>query len=99
MSLDSLDIKIGQSVHHTDLGDGVIIGIESSSFVRVFFRSHGELMVPYSAIAGYGTWEQRVVASLRPGTLNAVEKLWLALEATELPLMESAVSLTSAKVD
>ena len=34
-----------------------------------------------------------------PATPDRLEQLWLAVEAEELPLMESATTLTSAKVD
>jgi hypothetical protein len=95
----SLNFKSGQSVRHPELGDGVVVGIESSGFVRVFFRSHGERMVPASTLVQPLSWEQRVIAGLRSGTPEAVEQLWLALEAAELPLMESSAILTSAKVD
>lgn len=95
----SANFKIGESVRHPELGDGVIVGIEPSGFVQVFFRNHGERMVPVTTLVQSLTWEQRVIAGLRPGTPEAVEQLWLALEAAELPLMESAASLTSAKVD
>lgn len=95
----SLNFKSSQSVRHPELGDGVVVGIESSGFVRVFFRSHGERMVPASTLVQPLSWEQRVIAGLRSGTPEAVEQLWLALEAAELPLMESSATLTSAKVD
>ena len=96
---DSLDFKIGQSIRHPELGDGVVVGIEPSGFVQVFFRTHGERMVPATTLEQSLTWEQQVISGLRPGTPEAVEQLWLALEAAELPLMESAATLTSAKVD
>lgn len=95
----SVNFKSGQSVLHPDLGDGVVVGIEPSGFVQVFFRTHGERMVPTTTLVQSLTWEQQVIAGLRPGTPEAVEQLWLALEAAELPLMESAATLTSAKVD
>lgn len=96
---DYPNFKIGQSVHHPELGDGVVIGIEPFKFVKVFFRTQGERMVPATTLEQSLTWEQQAIAGLRPGTPEAVEQLWLALEAAELPLMESAATLTSAKVD
>ncbi len=95
----SLDFKIGQSVHHPELGDGVVVGIETSGFLQVFFRNYGERMVTATTLVQSLAWEQRVIAGLRPGTPDANQHLWLALEAAELPLMESAATLTSAKVD
>ena len=96
---DSLNFKIGQSVRHIDLGDGVVVGIETSGVVQVFFRTQGERTVPAITLEQLFTWEQQVIAGLRPGTPEVVEQLWLALEAVELPLMEGAATLTSAKVD
>lgn len=95
----SPNFKSGQSIRHPELGDGVVVGIEPSGFVQVFFRTYGERMVPATTLKQSITWEQQVIAGLRPGTPEAVEQLWLALEAAELPLMESAATLTSAKVD
>jgi SNF2 family DNA or RNA helicase len=36
---------------------------------------------------------------MKPVTPEGIERLWLSLEAEEIPLMESAATLTSAKVD
>ena len=36
---------------------------------------------------------------VRPATRETIERIWLALEAEQLPLMESAATLTAAKVD
>jgi SNF2 family DNA or RNA helicase len=93
------DLKIGKTVQHPDLGEGVIVGVEAGGFARVFFRSHGERKVPRDSLRDAMGWTERVVAGMRPATSEALERLLLALEATELPLMESAAVLTSAKVD
>jgi len=77
----------------------VVVGLESAGFVRVFFRSLGERQVPLQALQESESWSDRVIAGLKPVTPEAVERLWLAVEAAELPLMESAATLTSAKVD
>ena len=34
-----------------------------------------------------------------PATAEALERLWLALEAEQLPLLENSATLTAAKVD
>ena len=67
--------------------------------MRVFFRSLGEWRVPVDTLQTGETWVDQVVSGLRPVTPEALERLWLALEAAELPLMESVATLTSAKVD
>lgn len=77
----------------------MVVGLESAGFVRVFFRSLGERQVPLQALQESESWSDRVIAGLKPVTPEAVERLWLAVEAAELPLMESAATLTSAKVD
>lgn len=45
------------------------------------------------------TWDEEVIASVRPATREGIERLWLALEAEQLPLLENAATLTAAKVD
>jgi len=92
-------LQIGRKVGHPELGEGVVVGFEPTGFVRVFFRSLGERKVPVQTLQEAESWSDRVIASLKPVTPEAVERLWLAIEAAELPLMESAATLTSAKVD
>jgi len=45
------------------------------------------------------TWEEQVIANVRPSTPDDLKRLWLAIEAEELPLLENAATLTAAKVD
>lgn len=99
MSRASLNLTPGQKVHHPELGEGVVIGQDATGFVRVFFLSLGERQVPPQSLKGTLTWPERIIANMKPATPTALEKLWLAIEAVELPLMESAATLTSAKVD
>ena len=99
MSPVSPKLNLGQKVTHPELGEGVVIGLETTGFVRVFFLTLGERQVSRQSLAGTLSWPERVVAKLKPATSTALQKLWLAVEAAELPLMESAATLTSAKVD
>lgn len=99
MSAASAEFAIGQKVVHPELGEGVVIGSEPTGFLRVFFQSVGEKQVPRESLGGAITWVQQVVAGLQPASADALEKLWMAIEAAELPLMESAATLTAAKVD
>lgn len=94
-----MNLEIGTTVIHPELGEGVVVGIEPTGFIRVYFRVHGERQVPTDSIAGAKSWEQQVIAAFMPATPEAIERLAVALEAEELPLMESATVLTSAKVD
>ena len=99
MSQGFPDLQIGRKVEHPELGEGVVVGFEPTGFVRVFFRALGERQVPLHALQEAESWTDRVIAGLKPVTPEAIERLWLAVEAAELPLMESAATLTSAKVD
>jgi len=42
---------------------------------------------------------QQVVNGLKPATEKSIQRIWMAIEAAKLPLMESAATLTAAKVD
>lgn len=89
----------GTKVLHSELGEGVVVSLETSGFVRVFFRSAGERTVPPQSLRTASGWLEQVVRGLRPANAETAELLSLAVEAVELPLMESAATLTSAKVD
>jgi len=95
----SHDLAIGQKVTHPELGEGVVIGFEPSGFLRIFFRSFGERQVPLELLKDTRSWNDRVIGGLQPVTTEKLGRLWLAIEAAELPLMENAATLTSAKVD
>ena len=88
----------GSGVVHGELGDGVLLRVEGD-YARVFFKGHGERQVLLHALSRSATWNEQVVASPRPATPAALRKLWLAIEAERLPLMDVAATLTSAKVD
>ena len=99
MSVASLELAAGQSVAHTEMGDGVVVAVEPGGYARVFFRAHGERQVSVASLSREPSWEEQVVTEVRPATEDAVKKLWLAMEAEQLPLLESAATLTAAKVD
>lgn len=89
----------GDTVSHPELGEGVMLTPEAGGYARVFFRGHGERQVVAHALTRAGSWNEQVTENVRPATPEAVRKLWLAVEAERLPLMDSAATLTSAKVD
>lgn len=93
------ELRAGQSVSHGEMGDGVVVAVEPGGYVRVFFRSFGERQVSLTSLTRQRSWEEQVVAEVRPATAEAVRKLWLAVEAEQLPLLDSAATLTAAKVD
>ncbi|MBM4089901.1 MAG: DEAD/DEAH box helicase [Planctomycetes bacterium] len=99
MSNGSPEWTAGQSVSHPEMGPGVFVATEPGGYARVFFQQVGERRVPVTALHRALSWEEQVVAQVQPATREAVERLWLALEAEQLPLMESAATLTAAKVD
>ena len=92
------ELVTGSRVSHADLGTGVFIGVEPGGYARVFFQNHGERQVAVASLSRAFTWEE-VVSNVRPATAEALERLWLAVEAERLPLLENAAALTSAKID
>ena len=99
MSAGPPEFLAGQSVSHAEMGDGVVVAVESGGYARVFFRSFGERQVSATSLVRQRSWEAQVVAAVRPATEDAVRRLWLAVEAEQLPLLDSAATLTAAKVD
>jgi len=81
------------------MGLGVFIGLATEGYARVFFQTHGERQVPLAALVRERSWEEQVVSQVQPATPEALLRLWLAIEAEQLPLLENAASLTAAKVD
>ncbi|MDP3044934.1 MAG: DEAD/DEAH box helicase, partial [Bacillota bacterium] len=93
------DIQPGLKVSHLELGDGVVVGREPTGYVTVFFRTFGERQVPAESLRLAADRFDQLVQGMVPASAERIEKLWLAVEAEEIPLMESAATLTSAKVD
>lgn len=99
MSQGSPEISIGQRVVHQEFGEGVVTSIDPTGFINVFFRESGERKVPRILLKDKMSWSDRVIHSLKPATSEKLQKLWLSLEASELPFIDNAATLTSAKVD
>src|SRR5437660_7469500 len=99
MSSASLDWTVGKSVSHPEMGVGVFLGREAGGYARIFFQQFGERQVPLTALERAASWEEQIVNHVRSATREAVDRLWLALEAEQLPLLENAATLTAAKVD
>ncbi len=99
MSSKSPSLVAGVRVEHSELGIGVFIGHEPGGYARVFFQNHGERQVILAGLSSSLTWEEEVIANVRPATPDALTRLWLAIEAEQLPLLENAATLTAAKVD
>ncbi len=94
----SPELKQGQAVVHKRLGGGVVMALEDD-FARVFFRESGEQTVPRGSVTTQLSWNEQVVANIKPASAESLERLLLAVEAHVLPLLDSAVTLTAAKVD
>ena len=93
------EVQPGLKISHPELGEGVVVGREPTGYVTVFFRSHGERQVPADSLRLAADRFDQIIQSMVPATAERLEQLWLAVEAEELPLMENAAALTSAKVD
>ncbi|MDD3081620.1 MAG: SNF2-related protein [Desulfobacterales bacterium] len=93
------EIQPGLKVSHPELGDGVVVGREPTGYVTVFFRAHGERQVPADFLRPRADRFDQIIQGMAPATAERLERIWLAVEAEELPLMESAATLISAKVD
>lgn len=99
MSFASPNLAAGSRVTHPELGTGVLIGTEPGGYARVFFQKHGERQVSALTLASVLSWDEEVISCIRLGTPEALQRLWLALEAEQLPLLENSATLTAAKVD
>jgi len=99
MSSGFPDLPAGSRVTHPELGTGVFIGAEPGGYARVFFQKHGERLVSAPSLICALTWDEEVISNVRPATPEALGRLWLALEAEQLPLLENSATLTAAKVD
>ena len=92
-----LDLVPGQRVQHAQFGAGVVVSPVLNGYVRVFFQG-GERQVALAALSLATSWSERVVANVGFGTPRS-RRAWLCWQAHALPLMDSAASLTSAKID
>lgn len=91
-----MQFKPGDRVQHADFGQGVIISL-AEDYARVFF-SDGERQVPLPVLQSLLGRNETVVSNVF-GSPERNLKAWLCWKAHELPLLESASSLTSAKID
>ncbi len=99
MSQEYPELTPGAKVNHSELGEGVITGIDGKGFLTVFFRMHGERQVSADSLSAAIDPYDRIVQSFSFAEPDKLQKLWLALEAAQIPLLDSAATLTAAKVD
>ena len=91
-----MQLNPGDRVKHGDFGQGVIIAL-ADDYARVFFPT-GERQIPLQALQPVLGRNEMVVANVQGGKKRA-QRAWLCWKAHELPLLDSASSLTSAKID
>jgi len=87
----------GQRIRHATLGEGVVVALEGQDFLRAWFPD-GERRVSTGAVSPALSRTRRVLENIRGGEDRA-RRAWLAYQANRLPLLESASSLTAAKID
>ncbi|MES9821848.1 MAG: SNF2-related protein [Candidatus Thiodiazotropha sp.] len=90
------DLQPGSRVSHNDFGQGVVISA-ADDYARVFFPA-GERQVPLTALKPVLGHNETVVSNVVASEERAIQ-VWLSWQAHELPLLVSASSLTSAKID
>lgn len=95
-SSNSALLEPGSRVNHQDFGQGVVIS-STDGYARVFFQV-GERQLPVGALKPVLGHNETVVANVAADQHRA-ENVWLSWQAHELPLLDSASSLTSAKID
>ena len=91
-----MTIQPGDRVKHASFGQGVVISL-ADDYARIFFAD-GERQIPLQALQPLLGRNETVVTHVRGGEERAI-KAWLCWKAHELPLLDSASSLTSAKID
>lgn len=91
-----MNFQPGDRVRHYEFGQGVVIS-SAGGYARVFFPQ-GERQVPVNTLVAALSHNERVAANIGSHTDNAT-KAWLSWKAHELPLQDTASSLTSAKID
>jgi superfamily II DNA or RNA helicase/transcriptional regulator with XRE-family HTH domain len=87
----------GKRITHSEFGEGVVIEPPREGYVRAFFGS-GEKQVAIASVRPQLSRNERIIQGVK-GTWERTRQIWLVYQAHSLPLMESAASLTTAKID
>jgi ERCC4-related helicase len=90
-------ISPGSRVTHRDFGEGVVVAQLGDGFVRCFFAS-GERQVLVTTLAPLRSRTEEIILNAH-GDPTRNHRAWLAYLANRLPLLDSAASLTSARID
>ena len=86
----------GTRVYHKDFGQGACLSV-SGDFASVFFPA-GEKRVPLRELSPALSRNESIVLNAGGGK-DRLKKAWLCYKAHELPLLENATSMTSARID
>jgi superfamily II DNA or RNA helicase len=90
--------SIGQKVRHPDFGEGVLTEAPNGEYVEVFFQNVGQKTVPLASLLKRESIYKQALSGVT-STSDKIKEFFLASELVELPLVDNAASLTSAKVD
>lgn len=89
---------VGQKVRHAEFGDGVISSVRNGDYIEVFFQTVGPKTVPLLSLVKQESNYRQAFSGIA-STSEKIREFFLASELAELPLLDNAASLTSAKVD
>src|SRR5690606_18658840 len=92
----AMNFQPGERVSHYEFGQGVVISA-AGGYAREFIPK-GERQATVSTLVSALSPNARVLANIGSHT-DSDTKAWLSWKAHELPLQDSASSLTSAKID
>lgn len=95
---DEPHLQPGQRVSHAEFGEGAVLVVGQDEFARVLFSGVGERQVPTASLAPSQTRAELVAGNVGIGERRQ-RRAWLSYQAHALPLIDSAASLTSARID
>ena len=98
MSQTQVNWQVGQKVIHAEFGEGIITSSVNEEYIEVFFKSFGAKSVPNNSISKLESNYRQALDGIS-STTERIKEFFLATELTELPLLDNAASLTSAKID
>lgn len=98
MSQTQAEWSVGQKVRHPDFGEGVLSEAPKGEYTEVFFQTVGQKTVPVATLIKRESVYRQALAGVA-STSDKIREFFLTSELAELPLVENAASLTSAKID
>ncbi len=98
MSQTQANWQVGQKVIHREFGEGIITSTTNEEYIEVFFQSYGAKSVPLNSISKQESNYKQALDGIS-STTDRIKEFFLSTELAELPLLDNAASLTSAKVD